>query len=69
MAIAATALAGLGPACKKADPGGAPPSGSAAASATSSDLPPPRTERRTTSGEIALGNLNGFKVDRSRLEI
>jgi tetratricopeptide (TPR) repeat protein len=57
-AIAATAIAGLAPACKKADPDAAP-SGSAAPSSTPSDLPPPRTERRTTSGEIALGNLNG----------
>lgn len=59
MALVA-ALAGPLPACKKADPGGARPSGSAAPSASASaEMPPPPTARRTTSGEIALGNLNG----------
>lgn len=60
MALGGAALAGLVPACKKADPGGAPSPGSAAPSAsTAGDLPPPRTTRRTTSGEIAVGNLDG----------
>jgi tetratricopeptide (TPR) repeat protein len=56
----AGALAALLPDCKKADPGGGSPSGSAAPSASAaSDLPPTATVRHTTSGEIALGNLNG----------
>ncbi len=50
--------------CKKADPTGTSPAGSAAPSASSviaapnlHDRPPPKSTRRTTSGEIALGNL------------
>ncbi|MBK9266230.1 MAG: tetratricopeptide repeat protein [Polyangiaceae bacterium] len=50
-------------ACSKADPKGAAPVGSAASSAllphVQKHLPPSKSTRRTTSGDIALGNLDG----------
>lgn len=50
--------------CNKADPTGVSPTGSASPSAAAStsslrDGPPPKLTRRTTSGAIALGNLDG----------
>lgn len=55
----------LASACRKADPTGIAPTGSAAPShsAENSQIldnrPPPKSQGRTTSGEIAMGNLDG----------
>ncbi len=59
IACLTAALAALSHACGKADPGASPASGSAVFKPASSDMPPPRTTRRTTSGDIAIGNLDG----------
>jgi len=55
----------LASACRKADPKGEKPAGSAAPSQsaktprTTENRPPPKSQGRTTSGDIALGNLDG----------
>jgi tetratricopeptide (TPR) repeat protein len=68
VALLGAALVGLAPACKKADPGGSPPSGSASPSAqAANELPPPSTSRRSTSGSIALGNLDSQIAGQERL--
>jgi tetratricopeptide (TPR) repeat protein len=55
-----TSVVGLVLACGKADPRPEPaPGASAARAADAADSPPPLTSHRTTSGDIALGNLNG----------
>lgn len=63
---AAVALAALSLGCSNDAPSGAgaPASATVTGSVTQTaalgrDFPPPKTVRRTTSGEIALGNLNG----------
>lgn len=61
------AILALASACRKADPRGEKPSGSAAPFTTKSaetpqilaNRPPPKTQGRTTSGDIALANLDG----------
>lgn len=51
-------LSGLALACQKADPGTGSAPGKADLPALREELPPPQTSHRTTSGSIALSNLN-----------
>ncbi|MBK8256547.1 MAG: hypothetical protein IPK82_28240 [Polyangiaceae bacterium] len=60
LAAFCAAMLGILPSCSKADPVGTSPAGSASSSAAPNpNAPPPKTVKRTTSGSIAVSNLNG----------